>query len=98
MSDEDLEEMDKPEEMKTEKDPSQVVNLNLVSCFDEEVVVGTSQLWKQSIIYPTPHWKNAQIEGKLTGFLADEAFGEGDSLHNLSRLGIIIRGLMQDLT
>jgi hypothetical protein len=37
--------------------------------------------------------KNIQIEGELTGFAPEEVFGEGDSLHNLARLGKIIRTL-----
>lgn len=70
---------------------------NLSSRFDEEIEVetvsGTTQLWSQSILYPTPNWKQVTNEEGLVGFSSEELFGEGDTIHNLSRLGKIIRSL-----
>jgi hypothetical protein len=83
---------DSEEESRTE-DSSQVANL--ASRFEEEAaaVAGTLQLWTQSILYPTTHWKTLKTDSALTGFSPDEVFGEGETVHNLSRLGIIIRCL-----
>jgi hypothetical protein len=83
---------DSEDESRTE-DSSQVENL--ASRFEEEAaaVAGTLQLWTQSILYPTTHWKTLKIDSALTGFSPDEVFGEGETVHNLSRLGIIIRCL-----
>jgi hypothetical protein len=85
-------EVEETEETKNEENTAR----NLSSRFNEEIdvetVSGTPQLWTQSILYPTPNWKQVKTDG-LTGFSSDELFGEGDTVHNLARLGKIIRGL-----
>ena len=88
--DESSEEKDEVEDEIFNNDP-QVVDL--VSRFDREALSGTPQLWTQPIVPPTVNWKNVRIEGEVTGFSPDEVFGEGESVHVLSRLGKIIRGL-----
>ena len=96
--DESLDGPSDAEAEKTENDPIGVVNL--VSKFDKEAVAGTVQLWTQPILPPTAQWKNVCFEGELTGFSADEIFGEGDTIHSLARLGKIIRelGALSSLT
>jgi hypothetical protein len=87
-ADKTLEDAINSEDNLIEEDLIQVVSL--ASQFDNAAAVaGTFQLWMQLILYPTKPWKNIRIKGELTGFSPDKLFGEGKTVHNVSRLGII---------
>lgn len=82
------------EESKSHSGSNLVKRFNQAADYDHGSVAGSPELWRQSILYPTPAWKSFfKTEDKLTSYSSDDVFGEGNSIHNLARLGKVIRGL-----
>jgi hypothetical protein len=74
--------------------PKFVSRFDQAADYDHRSVAGSPDLWRQLILYPTLAWKvSFNPKDELTSYSRDEVFGKGNSIHNLVRLGKVIRGL-----